>query len=119
MYCTMDWAGVAHIVQEAGVDPPKTRCYERYVQWAKIVSVTATGTTKAWRFQVEVFHGSPRWPRVYLYQEVQYMKAVGPGHTVIPSVWNDGVELAFSTEQYSDDAVVPAATEEVLVTMLT
>ena len=33
-------------------------------------------------------------------------------------MWNDGVELAFDTEQYSDDAVVPAATEEALVAML-
>ena len=45
------------------------------------------------------------------------MEAVGPGHTGIPSVWNDGVELAFDTERYSDDAVVPAATEEALVAM--
>ena len=46
------------------------------------------------------------------------MEAVGPGHTGIPSVWNNGVELAFDTERYSDDAVVPAATEEALLAML-
>ena len=39
-------------------------------------------------------------------------------HTGIPSAWNDGVELAFDTERYLDDAVVPAATEEALVAML-
>ena len=65
-----------------------------------------------------VFQGSPLEPRVYLYQEVQYMEAVGPGHTGIPSVWNNGVELAFDTERYSDDAVVPAATKEALMAML-
>ena len=46
-------------------------------------------------------------PMVYLYQEVQYMAAMVPGHTGIPSVWNNGVEFAFHTERYSDDAVVP------------
>ena len=65
-----------------------------------------------------VFQGSPLGPRVYLYQEIRYMQAVGPGHTGIRSVWNDGGELAFDTERYSDDAVVPAATEEMLVAML-
>ena len=46
------------------------------------------------------------------------MEAVGPRHTGIPRVWNDGVELAFDTERYSDDAVVPVAAEEALVAML-
>ena len=46
------------------------------------------------------------------------MEALGPGHTGIPIVWNNRVGLAFDTEQYSDDAVVPAATEEALVAML-
>ena len=46
------------------------------------------------------------------------MEAVGPGHTAIPSVWNDGVAPAVDTERYSDGAVVPAATEEALVEML-
>ena len=46
------------------------------------------------------------------------MEAVGSGHTGILSVWNDGLELAFNTERYSDDAIVPAATEEALVAML-
>ena len=41
-----------------------------------------------------------------------------PGHTRTPSVWNDGMELACDTERYSDDTVVPAATEESLVAML-
>ena len=36
------------------------------------------------------------------------MVVVGPGHTGIPSVWNNGVEFAFDREQYSDDAVMPA-----------
>ena len=117
-YSTVDLAEVAHLLQEAGVDPPKARWYQRYVQWAQIVSVTAASTTRARRFRVGVFQGSPLGPRVYLYQEVRYMEAVGPGHTGTPSVWNDGVELAFNTERYSDDAVVLATTEEALVAML-
>ena len=52
-----------------------------------------------------------------MYQEVHYMEAAVLGHTNIPSVWDDGVELAFNTERYSHDAVVPAATEETLVAM--
>ena len=64
-----------------------------------------------------VFQGSPLGPRVYLYHEVQYMTAARPGHTGIPSVWNNGVEFAFDTERYSDNAVVPAALEEALVAM--
>ena len=43
------------------------------------------------------------------------MEVVGPGHTSIPSVLNDGVELAFDIERYSDDVVVPAATEDARV----
>ena len=116
-YGTLDLAGVAHLLQEAGVDSPKARWYQRYVQWAQIVLVTTAGTNRALQFRVGVFQGSPLGPRVYLYQEVQYMEAVGPGHTGIPSVWNTGVELAFDTERYSDDIVVPAATEEALVAM--
>ena len=79
------------------MDLPKARWYQRYVKWAQIVSVTAAGTTRARRFRVGGFQGSPPGPRVYLYQEVQYMEAVGPGHTGILSVWNNGVELAFDT----------------------
>ena len=117
-YNTVDLERVAHLVQEAGVEPPKARWYQRYVQCAKIDSMTAAGTTRAWRFRVGVFQGSPLGPGVYLYQEVQYMEAMGPGHTGILSVWNDGVELAFGTERYSDEAVVPAATKVALVAML-
>ena len=105
-------------MQEAGPDPPKARLYQRYVQWTQIVSVTAAGTTRARRFRVGVFQGSPLGPRVYLYQEVQYMEALGPEHTGTPSVWNNGGKLAFDTERYSDEAIVPAATEEVPVAML-
>ena len=117
-YGTVDLAGVVHLLQEAGVGPPKAHWYPRYVQWAQLVSVTAAGTTRAWQFRVGVFQGSPLGPRVWLYQEVQYMEAVGPAHTGIPSVWNNGVEFAFDTERFSDDAVVPAAAEEALVAML-
>ena len=46
---------------------------------------------------MRVFQGSPLVPRVYVYREVQYVEVVGPGHTGIPSVWKDGVELAFDT----------------------
>ena len=46
-YGTIYLAGVAHLLQEAGVDPPKARWYQRYVPWAQIVSVTAACTTKA------------------------------------------------------------------------
>ena len=34
VYGMMDLADVAHLLQEAGVDPPKARWYQRYVQWA-------------------------------------------------------------------------------------
>ena len=34
VYGTVDPAGVAHLLQEAGMDPPKVRWYQRYVQWA-------------------------------------------------------------------------------------
>ena len=47
VYGTVDLAGVAHLLREAGVDPPKARWYQRYVQWAQIVSATAAGTTRA------------------------------------------------------------------------
>ena len=80
--------------------------------------MTGAGTTRAWSFAVGVFQGSPLGPRVYLYQEVAYMAEVGPGRTDLPSVWNQGIEYAFDTERYSDDAVVPAATEEALVETL-
>ena len=46
------------------------------------------------------------------------MEAIGLRHNSIPSVWNNGVEFALDTERYSDDAVVPAVTEEVLVAIL-
>ena len=46
------------------------------------------------------------------------MEAVGPGHTGIPSVWNNAVEFVFDMERYSGDAVVRAATKEALVAML-
>ena len=46
------------------------------------------------------------------------MAEVGPGRTDLPSVWNQGIEYAFDTERYSDDAVVPAATEEAFVETL-
>ena len=85
-YGTVDLAGVAHLLQEAGVDPSKARWYQHCVQWAQIVSVTAACTTRTWQFRVGVFQGSPLGPRVYLYQEIRYMKAVGPGHTGILSV---------------------------------
>ena len=53
-----------------------------------------------------------------MYKKGQYMAVVGSGHTGIPSVWNNGVELAFETEWYSDDVVVLAVSEEPLVAML-
>ena len=80
--------------------------------------MTGAGTTRAWSFAVGVFQGSPLGPRVYLYQEVADMAEVGPGRTDLPSVWNQGIEYAFDTERYSDDAVVPVATEEALVETL-
>ena len=46
------------------------------------------------------------------------MAEVGPGRTGLPSVWNNGVEYTFDTERYSDDAVVPAASERALVETL-
>ena len=64
------------------------------------------------RPQQRVRHSGPGWSRAL------YLEAVGPGHTGIPSVWNNGVELAFDMEWCSDDAAVPAATEEALVAML-
>ena len=73
---------------------------------------------RAWGFRVGVFQWSPLGPRVYLYHEVQYMAAVGPRHAGIPSVCNNGVEFAFDTERYSDDAHVPTASEETPVAML-
>ena len=66
----------------------------------------------AWRFQVGVFQGSPLELRVYFYQEVQYMAAVRPEYTGIPSVWTNGVEFAFNGERYLEDAVVPATLVE-------
>ena len=65
-----------------------------------------------------VFRGSPLAPRVYVYQKVQYMAEVRPGHTSIPSVWNISIELTFDTEWYSDDAIVLAASEETLMAIL-
>ena len=117
-YGTVDPSGIAFLLQTAGVDPPKARWYQRYVQGARIVTVTGAGTTRAWSFRVGVFQGSPLGPRVYLYPEVEYMAEVGPGHTGLPGVWNNGVKYTFDTEWYSDDAVVPAATERALVETL-
>ena len=64
---------------------------------------------QAWRFQVGIFQGSPLGPRFYMYQEVQYMAAVGPAHTGLPSVRKNGVEFAVDMERDPDDAVVPGA----------
>ena len=44
---TVDLNGVAHLLQEAGVPPPEARWYQRYVRWARIVSITAAGLTRA------------------------------------------------------------------------
>ena len=46
------------------------------------------------------------------------MAAVGPGHTVVPRVWNSGVEFPFQTQWHLDHAVLPAASAEALVAML-
>ena len=117
-YGTVDLSGIAFLLQTAGVDPPKARLYQRYVTWARIVTVTGSGTPRAWAFKVGVFQSSPLGPRVYLYQEVEYMAEVSPGRTDLPSVWSNGVEYAFDTERYTDDAVVPTATQSVLVETL-
>ena len=101
------WSGPAQSALVSAVHPV-----------GQIVSVMAAGTTRAWRFRVEVFQGSPLGPGVCLYQGVHYMAAVGLGHTGIPSVSNNGVEFAFDMERYSEDAVVPAATQQALVAML-
>ena len=34
VYGTVVLYGVVHLLQEAGVDPPKALWYQRYVQWA-------------------------------------------------------------------------------------
>ena len=44
---TVDLNGVTHLLQDAGVPPPEARWYQRYVRWARIVSITAAGLTRA------------------------------------------------------------------------
>ena len=56
------------------------------MRWPRIVSITAAGMTRAWRFLVGIFQGSPLGPRIYLYQEVKYMDRVRRPDTGIPDV---------------------------------
>ena len=42
------------------------------------------------------------------------MDEVSPRCTDIPNVWSNGMEYAFDTERYLDNAAVPASTEEAL-----
>ena len=56
------------------------------MRWPRIVSITAAGMTRAWRFLVGIFQGSPLGPRIYLYQEVKYMDKVRRPVTGIPDV---------------------------------
>ena len=107
------WLELRTSCRRQGWTRPRRWC-QRYVHWAEIISVTSAGTTRAFQCRV----GVPLGPRVCLYQKIQYMEGVGPGHTGLRSVLNNGVELAFDTERYSNDAVVPAATKEALVAML-
>ena len=58
-YGIVDLSGIAFLLQTAGVDPPKARWCQRYVTWARIITVTGAGTTRAWAFKVGVFQGSP------------------------------------------------------------
>ena len=112
---TVDLVGMAHLLQEAGVDLPEARWCLCYVQWVQIYSVTAAGTTRAWRVRVGAFWGRPRGRG---YTCTKKYNTWRPAYTGILSVWNDGVELAFDRERYLGDAIVPAATEETLVAML-
>ena len=50
----------------------------------RVISITAAGVSRAWRFKIGVFQGSPLSPRVYLYQEKIYLEAVGSEDTGFP-----------------------------------
>ena len=66
-YGTVDLSGVAFLLQREGVQPQAARWYQQYLPQVRVVSVTAVGMSRTWRFKISVFRGSPLSPRVYLY----------------------------------------------------
>ena len=84
----------------------------------RVISITAAGVSRAWRFKIGVFQGSPLNPRVYLYQVKTYMEAVGPEDTRFPPCPTSTGKFRAATERYSDDAAVVGVTEEFVVRQL-
>ena len=66
-YGTVDLSRVAHLLRREGVQPQAARWYQRYLQLVQVISITAAGVSRAWRFKIGSFQGSPLSPRVYLY----------------------------------------------------
>ena len=81
----------------------------------RVISIMAAGVSRAWRFKIGVFQGSPLSPRVYLYQEKIYMEAVGPEDTGCPPIPTSTGKFRAATERYTDNAVVVGVTEEFVV----
>ena len=42
-YGTVDLKEVTHLLQEAEVPPPVAQWYQKYVQWARIISIRQRG----------------------------------------------------------------------------
>ena len=117
-YGTVDLSGVAYLLRRQGVQPQAARWYRRYLQQVRAISITAAGVSRAWRFKIGLFQGSPLSPRVYLYQEKVYMEAVGPEDRGFPPFPTSTGQFWVATEHYSDDAVVVGVTEEFMVWQL-
>ena len=84
----------------------------------RVISITAAGVSRAWKFKIGVFQGSSLSPRVHLYQEKIYMEVVGPENIgFLPFPTGTG-KLGVATERYSDNAVVVGVTEEAVVRQL-
>ena len=117
-YGTVDPSGVAYLGRREGVQLPAAKWYQTYLQPVRVISITAAGVSRAWKFKIGVFQGSPLSPRVYMYQEKIYMEAVGPEDTGFPPFPTSTGKFRAATEPYSDDAVVVGVTEEFVVRQL-
>ena len=84
----------------------------------RVISITAAGVSRVWRFNTGEFQGSPLSPWVYLYQEDIYMVAVGMEDTGFPPFLAGMGKFWAATERLSNDAVVVGVAEQPVVRQL-
>ena len=60
----VDLSGVAYLLRREGVKPQAARWYQRCLQQVRVISITAARVSRALRFKMGVFQGSPLSPRV-------------------------------------------------------